>query len=264
MGNIEQQLKEYNSYTDDFTQYVNELQSRAEDRNLDRFSEMRGFSIETIKKAGIFYIGDATEMLMPSYLDKIESFGVISDTNKKPIFHDRYVIPIKDTDGRVLNLVGYSKDANERYVYGTAKYYRRRETMYGLENLKLAYDLGYAILTEGITDTLCLRNLGYENTFANCGTHNSDFIIKQLNRCRYGVIKVPDRDEAGKRANEKWKCNRSVTLEVFIKYKDVDEMCRESIENTEIIKENLDSCIEWIKTKEHRGFNSDKEVLTIV
>ena len=159
-------------------------------------------------------------MLVPAYINKVEQFGVISPTNRKPIFHDRFVIPIKDTDGRVLNLVGYSKEANERYVYGTAKYYRRRETMYGLENLEMAYDMGYALFTEGITDTICLRNLGYKNTFANCGTHNSDFIMKQLNRCRYGVIKIPDRDDAGKRANDKWKCYRSVTLEIFVKYKE--------------------------------------------
>ena len=171
------------------------------------FANMRSFSIDTVKEAGIFYIGDATEMLLPSYIDKVEKFGVISPTNKKPIFHDRFVIPILDTDGKVLNLVGYSKNANERYVYGTAQYYRRRETMYGLENLEMAYDLGYAILTEGITDAIRMRDLGYKNTFANCGTHNSEFIIKQLNRCRHGVIKIPDRDEAGNRANKKWKCH---------------------------------------------------------
>ena len=261
---VEHEIKEFNTYTNNLTSYVKELQDRAGERKLKEFAEMRGFNLDTIREAGIFYIGDATEMLVPAYINKVEQFGVISPTNRKPIFHDRFVIPIKDTDGRVLNLVGYSKEANERYVYGTAKYYRRRETMYGLENLEMAYDMGYALFTEGITDTICLRNLGYKNTFANCGTHNSDFIMKQLNRCRYGVIKIPDRDDAGKRANDKWKCYRSVTLEIFVKYKDVDEMCRERTDNIEWLKEYLDSCIEWIKSKEHNGFSSDKELITIV
>lgn len=264
MDRILSELSTFDKYTDSLTEYVEALQQRAADRNLDRFAEMRQFSIDTVKQSGIFYIGDATEMLLPSYLNRVESFGVISPTNKKPIFHDRYVIPIKDTDGRVLNLVGYSKEANERYVYGTAKYYRRRETMYGLENLKLAYEMGYAILTEGITDTICLRNLGYKNTFANCGTHSSDFIIKQLNRCRHGVIKIPDRDEAGERVNKKWKCNRSVTLKVFVKYKDVDEMCKDGQESVELLREYLDNCIDWIKSKTHNGFVTDNEMLTIV
>ena len=45
--------------------------------------------------------------------------------------------------------------------------------MYGLENLHLAYELGYAVYVEGITDAIRLRSLGILNTFANCGTHAS-------------------------------------------------------------------------------------------
>lgn len=263
MNSIKSVLENQNRYLDNLTEYVNELKIRAGDKMLDKFSEMRQFSMETIKENDIFYIGDATEMLIPSYINKVESFGVISPTNKKPIFHNRFVIPIKDIDGRVLNLVGYSKEADERYVYGTAKYYRRRETMYGLENLEMAYDLGYAILTEGITDAICLRNLGFKNSFANCGTHKSDFIMKQLNRCRHGIIKVPDRDAAGNKASKRWKCNRSITLNTFIAYKDIDEMCKSSIENRDIVIEYLNICIDWILSNEHRGYNTVDEVITI-
>lgn len=263
MSNLKSVLDNQDTYCNALTDYVNELRIRAGDRMLDRFAEMRQFSMETIKENDIFYIGDATEMLLPSYIDKVESFGVISPTNKKPIFHNRFVIPIKDIDGRVLNLVGYSKDADERYVYGTAKYYRRRETMYGLENLEMAYDLGYGILTEGITDAICLRNLGFKNTFANCGTHKSEFIMKQLNRCKHGVIKVPDRDAAGNKAAKRWNCNRSITLNTFIAYKDIDEMCKSSVENRELIIEYMNICIDWIKSGEHRGYNTTDQVITI-
>ena len=263
MNNVDKQIEDMVKYSDKFTRYVNELKERSGDKMLPEFAYIRQFSMDTIKEHDIFYIKDATEMLLPSYLNYVESFGVISPTNKKPIFHNRYVIPIKDTNGNILNLVGYSKEADERYVYGTAKYYRRRETMFGLENLGLAYDLGYAILTEGITDAICLRNLGYKNTFANCGTHNSDFIMKQLNRCRYGIIKVPDRDSAGLRASKKWKCNRSITLNTFIQFKDIDEMCRESEDMRELVKEYMDICIDWILQMEHRGMQCSSEVVTI-
>ena len=116
MNSIKSVLENQNRYLDDLTEYVNELKIRAGDKMLDKFSEMRQFSMETIKENDIFYIGDATEMLIPSYINKVESFGVISPTNKKPIFHNRFVMPIKDVDGKVLNLVGYSKEADERYV----------------------------------------------------------------------------------------------------------------------------------------------------
>lgn len=263
MSNLQSELSIYDKYTDELTAYTMALKNRAGDKMLQYFAQMRQFPIDIVYESDIFYIDDATEMLLPQYINKVENFGVISPTNKKPIFHNRFVMPIKDIDGRVLNLVGYSKDANERYVYGTANYYRRRETMYGLENLELAYDLGYAIVTEGITDTIRVRSLGYKNCFAMCGTHKSDFIMKQLNRCRYGVIKIPDRDEAGQRALRGWQCNRGITLNTFVAYKDIDEMCRESEENRLIVKNYIDSCIEWITSMEHRGYNCQNEVITM-
>lgn len=260
---VESELKEYEQYTNDLTAYVENLRARSGDRMLDYFSELRQFPREVIEEQKIFYIGDAAEMLLPQYIDKIEQFGVISPTNKRPIFHNRFIMPIMDTSGRVLNLVGYSKEADERYVYGTAKYYRRRETMYGLENLELAYKLGFGILTEGITDTIRIRSLGFKNCFANCGTHGSDFIMKQLNRCENGVIRIPDRDEAGQRALKKWKCNRSLTLNTFVAYKDIDEMCSASVENTEWVKECLNECIAWIKQKKHHGRICDSIIVTM-
>lgn len=257
------EISSMDKFHNKLTEYVGVLQSRAGLKMLDKFAEMRDFSIEQIEESGIFYIEDATEMLVPVYINMLDDFGIISPTNRKPIFHDRYVIPIRDITGKVINLVGYSKDADERYVYGTAKYYRRRETLYGLENLNLAYELGYAIITEGITDTIRVRDLGFKNSFAMCGTHKSDFIMRQLNRCRHGIIKIPDRDFPGKRAAKDWKCNRSITLNTFIQYKDIDALCRDSVENKEWAVDYISACIDWIKTSEHRGYNSQSEEITM-
>jgi DNA primase len=262
-GDTNKAIEEFNEYTDKLTEYVYELKSRAGNKKLDYFAELRQFPMSVIESSDIFYIADATEMLIPKYLGSVEDFGVISPTNKKPIFHNRFVIPIKDTNGKILNLVGYSKEADERYVYGTAKYYRRRETMYGLENLPLAYKMGYAIVTEGITDTIRVRGLGYPNCFAMCGTHKSDFIMKQLNRCKYGVIKIPDRDAAGQRALKGWKSYRGITLNTFVTYKDIDEMCRDKEENCAIVQSYLDSCIDWIATQEHHNHEAQNIVVTM-
>jgi 5S rRNA maturation endonuclease (ribonuclease M5) len=250
-------------YNRSLTEYTKTLKIRAGDKMLEQFSLMRKMPLDIVNKSDIFYIGDATEMLLPQYIDKVEDFGVISPTNKKPIFHNRYVIPIKDIHGNVQNLVGYSKEADERYVYGTAKYYRRRDTWYGLENLETAYELGYAIITEGITDTIRVRSLGYPNTFARCGTHDSEFMMRQLNRCRYGVIKIPDRDSAGKRAAKKWTSYRGITLNTFIKYKDIDEMCADSDDNINTVKEYIDICIDWVVTQEHRGYTAQSQEVTM-
>ena len=203
-------------------------------------------------------------MLLPNYIDKVESFGVISPTNKRPIFHNRFVIPIMNEEGKVLNLVGYSKEANERYVYGTAKYYRRRDTFYGMENIKLAYELGYMFVTEGITDTIRMRSLGYKNTFARCGTHGSDEMNTISNRMRYGIIRIPDHDKAGQTAAKKWECCRGITINPFIAFKDIDSMCYESDEMCKIVKAYMDEAIRWITTTEHNGMQSENKVVSIV
>ena len=263
-NNLLQALIVKEQYENHLTEYTRTLIDRGSIDKLKEFAELRNFKLETIKNCDIFYIGEMAEMLVPAYLEYVRNFGVISETNLKPIFNNRYVIPIKNRLGKVINLVGYSKEADERYVYGTAKYYERRGILWGLENLDLAYQMGYAIIVEGITDAIRLRDMGYQNTFAMCGTHSSDFIMQQLNRCRHGIIRIPDRDDAGLRAVKQWECNRHLTLKIAMKYKDVDEMCRESQENIDWFNDYMNDCINWILSAEHRGMKSVCEEVTIM
>ena len=258
--NIERSMTEFcKKYND----YVNEIYSRSNKKKLEEFAETRGFKLSTILDLGIFYIGDPVEMLIPKYLDLVEAFGVISPTNKKPIYHNRFVIPIRNVKGDIINLVGYSKEAHERYVYGTSIYYRRREDLWGLEKMHKAYELGYAILTEGITDAIALRDIGYEVVFANCGTHSAPTAMKQFNRCRYGIIKIPDRDQAGQRANNRWQCHRYITLNTFVEYKDIDEMIHKADNGEAWVRGYIDNCIDWLKQKKHNGFDCERPEVTM-
>lgn len=261
---MEIEIKNKDRYQNSLTSYVNRLKERSNPEKLEELSKMRDISIETLEQADIFYIGSMVEMLLPDYLDVIGNLGVISETNKKPIFNERWVIPIKDINGKVQNLVGYSNKADERYIYGNSRYYRRRDTLYGLENLAMAYELGYAVLTEGITDTLRLRSMGILNSFANCGTHKSDWSIQLLNRCRYGVIKIPDRDSAGKKAEKQWNFYKSITIHTDIRYKDCDEMLRGNAENQKLFMDVFNPCVSKITSIEHKGMNCGNETITIV
>lgn len=240
------EIEAKNKYTEDLTDYVCLLREKADCAKLMDYAALREIDLDAVKSFGMFYIGNPAEMLIPKYLDRVKDFGVISLTNNKPIFSDRYVIPIKDIEGKVVNLVGYKRDMAERYIYGTAKYYSRTDTLYGLDNLELAYDMGYAILTEGITDCQRLRSLGYPNSFAMCGTHKSSYIKAQLSRCRYGVIRIPDRDKPGLKALKGWEYSRTVTLYVAYGYKDADAMLRTD-RNKELFKEYMQICIKEIK-----------------
>ena len=135
--------------------------------------------------------------------------------------------------------------------------------MYGLENLHIAYELGWGILTEGITDAIRLRELGFKNSFGNCGTHGSTGNLERLNRCEYGVIKIPDRDKAGKDAVAKWKTYKSCTINTCILYKDVDAMCKEGEENRIIVINNINSAVEWLKIGKHRGIDNTNIEITM-
>lgn len=270
---VDEALKSELEYSKALTDYVLELHKRSNKSKLDEFCKLRAFDIDTVNDCGIFYIGEMAEMLIPKYFKMVQDFGVISDTNKKPIFRNRWVMPIKNSEGLVQNLVGYSPYSDERYIYGTSRYYRRRDTYYGLENLRLAYELGYAFITEGITDTIRLRDMGYKNSFAMCGTHTSDYMIRQLDRCRYGVILIPDRDDAGLRALKQWKFKRSATIFVNFKYKDIDEMCylvnedgtrSKNEDNISWFKEYADSCISWITSECHNGIDSIHEQIAMI
>ncbi len=264
---IEIAIKEKEAYENKFTEYVETLRAISKERWPDKLQEManfRKFPVETLEQVGIFYIGEMAELLVPEYLKDIKDFGVISPTNKKPIFHHRWVIPIYNEKRKVQNLVGYSPSANERYIYGTARYYRRRDTMYGLENLHLAYELGYAVYVEGITDAIRLRSLGILNTFANCGTHASPFILAQLNRCEYGIIRIPDRDAAGNEAKKGWITNRYITLNPSLKYKDIDELLREDEGGAEWFMSYFNECVRILKSMKHMGNTCPSMEITMI
>jgi len=246
-------FEEYTEHTKLFNKYVSVLKSRSDKDKLLELSESRKLSLDVINRHDIFYIKDMAEILVPEYLKHLKNFGVISNTNNKPIFHNRWIIPIKDSSGNIINLVGYSPDFHERYVYGTAKYYRRNDDMYGLENTHKAYECGYFIITEGITDALAMRDIGYDMTMGMCGTSGSDHKMTVLNRARYGVIKIHDRDKAGDKTKLVWVPNRSFDFITPIMFKDSSETLSSGEEYKEWLKGCMQIAIDWIKESEHKG-----------
>jgi DNA primase len=260
---IEEALKDKTEYESILTEYTRELRNRSDESKIKELSKLRNIDIAVLEEAEVFYIGEMAEMIIPRFSGILSELGVISPTNNKPIFHNRWIFPIKTVDSTVQNLVGYSNTADERYIYGKSRYYLRRDTLFGLENFPLAYELGWAIVVEGITDALSLRCLGIKNVFAMCGTHKSDKIMTMLNRLRHGVIFIPDRDEAGDYAKRHWRTYRSITLNVHFQYKDIDEMLREE-ENRDLVMEYIRECAKYLLSREHIGYTCDIKELTIL
>lgn len=228
-----------------YTNYVEELLAKTPKDKIIELANMRKMPIDAMQEAKIFYIDNAKDMILNEYKEYYTYFGIY-DGNGKIIFKDKsWIIPIMNSKGQVQNLVGYNPNTKERYFYGTSKYYERRNTLYGLENIDIAYKEGIGFITEGIMDCIRLRSLGIKNSFANCGTFKSEIGITMLNRCKYGVIKIPDRDEPGTKAKKVWKFNKSITILVPPIYKDVDEYVKEE-EEKELLK-TIVCAKNWLK-----------------
>lgn len=237
-------ITEKKAYLDKFNEYTRKLKERSYSIHQDKLSELsllRGIPIDILEKADIFYIEQQSELLLPDYIDSLLDFGLINGLNNSPIFHSRWIIPIKDFDGNVINYVGYSPTANERYLYGTGKYYDRKNDMYGMENYDIALKMGYAIYVEGITDCLAMRSVGFINTFASCGTMRSDIKMRHLNRMPNGVIFIADRDKSGNNAMLHWHTNKCVYVSICIelRFKDIDDYINKDFDEDGINKHVL-------------------------
>lgn len=242
--------KDIDEYREKFTRYVNELTKRSRSmyrEQTETIVKMRGISRDTFEEQGIFYIRDSSEMLLPEYFDDIREFGIIA-INNRPIYNDRWVIPIYDMQGRVKNLVGYRAGNSDKYMYAGAKYFVRGDAIYGEENIKECIKSGYMIVVEGLMDRLRCIDLGYKNVIATCGADKSLYRMRVFNRVPR-VLFIPDNDSAGRKTREHWKCKTYLRLELPSKVKDIDEMAHMGKEYEEftkgLLKESINELLNY-------------------
>lgn len=250
------------AFRETFTKYVASLQHRSAQLYMDKMNEyatMRKFSLDTVLKAGIFYIDRNAEMLVPEYLDNIEDFGIIAAGNKKPIYTERWVIPMKDQYGMVIGLVGWTYDSDAKYVFSDTKYFKRSEDVFGIDKTDEILAKDELIVVEGVADAIRIRDMGFDTVIATNGTSNSwyrAFIFNMANN----VIFIPDRDRAGLETNNHWKSHKAIRLlipptDVTGKkaYKDVDEYVKDSEDNQAYCIEVIQSCFDTLRTKMSSG-----------
>ena len=242
MKEFKDATSEYENHVAKFNKYVEQIRAIAKQKYPDALKELgerRGFDVEMLDKLSVFYVGDMRELVLPQFIDNLKEFGVVSETNGRPIFEDRYVFPIKDCFGNVINLVGYTWKSDVRYVYGTAKYYERHIDMYGMEFMAYIFKVGWCILVEGITDKIALNNVGVYNVLASCGTANSPCRMELLSRLEYGVAFIYDRDDAGWECRKHWIVPRYIEVNISNGDKDIDQYLRN--------KDNIENMIASIK-----------------
>lgn len=250
--NVERVIQERKEFREKFTDYVNKLYIRSNKEKQKEFSDLRKINLDTVVESGIFYVNEPVELMIPEYISLLDQFGLIASANNKPIYSQRWVIPIRDKDNMVQALVGYTNKADERYVYSTTDFYLRGDTLYGEEQLNQAMEDGYAVLAEGITDALHIRSLGFSNIFANCGTRRGNINFLRLNRLKYGLIRIPDRDTAGDKTKRTWITDKYITLVTPPQYKDSDEVLKDE-RYIEVFKAYLNEAIRIMREEQFIG-----------
>lgn len=249
---VEEIVQDRYNFRKKFTEYVNTLYKLSNKEMQEEFARIRQIPIDSIKENDIFWVGNSAELMVPEYIGLLEKFGLVSEANNKPIFNNRWVIPIKDKDNLVQALVGYSNVSDNKYVYSTTDYYLRGDSLYGEEQLEQTMKDGYAVLVEGITDAIHVRSLGFNNIYANCGSRKGTVNFLRLNRLKHGLIRICDRDKAGDGTKKRWITDRYIDLVTPPQFKDSDEVLK-NVEYKEIFREYLEECIRIIKDNEFKG-----------
>lgn len=206
---------------------MSELYENSKKIALKEYCSLRGYDISTVEQLGIFYIFNQTELIIPKYINYLIDFGVIAESNKKPIYRNRYIIPFYDINGLVCGMAGYSFESKERYLYATTKYFQRRDIIYGMENYEQCIKDKYAFVVEGLTDRMALNNIGINNVLSTAGAHKSSYMMSVLSLIE-NVIFIPDRDDAGDTTKSYWKTNKYIRVYIPFIYKDIDEYIRKS------------------------------------
>lgn len=233
------------------TKYVEELQHFADLEKLEELATIRHFDIELLKELGVFYVDEPAELLLPDYFQDLKDFGLLNEGTNKPIYNDRYIIPLYDMQGLVMGLVGYSTNSKVRYMYASTKYFLRNDILYGMENYLECIKDGYIIVTEGITDAISCRQVGFKHTHSTAGAHKSVYMMQLLDLIPC-VIFIPDRDRAGDGTKKYWKTHNYVRVLVPFKYKDLNEYLTNNERHKTQFCEVMNLLIDYVKAGKNK------------
>jgi len=122
-------------------------------------------------------------------VETLESFEIGYSSVK-----DRVVIPVRDSQYKLVGLIGRAihEWQEPRYLYN--KGFKRADVLFNIQNAK-AYDS--VIVCEGSLDAMKVSQAGYRNTVATLGAKISANQVKLIRRFFDSVIIFSDNDDAG-------------------------------------------------------------------
>ncbi len=179
----------------------------------------RKLSEETIQQFQLGYAPAGWETIYRYLVEQkgkpvqlVEQAGLIKVRKEKggyyDCFRDRIIIPIHDSQGRVIAFGGRSLgDEPPKYLNSPeTQLFDKGKTLFALDKAKDAITkLDQAVVVEGYFDAIALHAAGISNVVASLGTALSQAQVKQLLRYNESkqIVLNFDADAAGTKASER-------------------------------------------------------------
>ena len=177
-----------------------------------RYLEDRGISRDTIDNFDLGYSPDRWDSLIKHLGDKgystneLLKAGVVREKEGggiRDLFHNRLMIPIRNTDGRVVGFGARTLDGtNPKYLNSPqTPIFDKSGLLYGLDRAKASIrEQNLAIIVEGYMDVLTAHQHGVTNVVAPMGTSLTDKQVSILKRLTENIALALDADAAGEQA----------------------------------------------------------------
>lgn len=145
-------------------------------------------------------------------VQQVEQAGLIaprkSGSGYYDRFRDRIIIPIRDSQGRVIGFGGRTLgDEQPKYLNSPeTPLFAKGKTLFALDKARAAIaKLDQAVVVEGYFDAIALHTAGIQNVVASLGTALSQEQVRQLLRYTESkqIVLNFDADKAGNQASER-------------------------------------------------------------
>jgi DNA primase len=214
---LQEQLYEILAVTASFYQHA--LRQSQGEIALNYLLQQRRLREETIQQFQLGYAPAGWETLYRYLVDQkgfsvklVEQAGLVkpkkSGDGYIDMFRDRLIIPIADTQGRIIGFGGRTlSDEQPKYLNSPeTELFNKGKTLFGLDRAKSAIaKQDSAVVVEGYFDAIALHSAGINHTVASLGTALSIEQVKLLLRYTESkqIILNFDADAAGIKASER-------------------------------------------------------------
>lgn len=173
------------------------------------YLEGRQFTAETLSQFRLGYAPNNWDSLL-TYLrsrnftpDQMETAGLVVRREEGGVydrFRHRVMIPIRDTQGRVIGFGGRILDASEPKYLNTSQtpLFDKSNVIFALDQAKRTILSGdQTVIVEGYMDVISAHQAGFKNVVAAMGTAVTSQHLHRLSRYTHNFVFALDADAAG-------------------------------------------------------------------